>query len=109
MEMKTELGTCQMGSATDSPCPFPAQEELYNGVLTLCAYHAATEPLAEESDALGVCAGLLSAYVKGARQHPAANALVEVLERALQDFTERKDLADRVLEDLLDAERRLMR
>ncbi len=38
----------------------------------MCAYHAATEPLVNESNKLGVCLELVAVYLKGARRQPQA-------------------------------------
>ena len=120
-ENATEQELCIVGASTDSPCPFPAtvalpHRRLPEGEDRLCAYHAATEPLVEESNEFGVCLELVRAYLKGARRHRAAGPLVEVLERAEADFSgaeadfsERHALAEKVLNDLRAAERRLMR
>ena len=64
-----------------------------------CGYHAATEPLVKESNEFGVCLELVRAYLKGARRQRAGR-LVEVLERAEADFSERHALAEKVLNDL---------
>jgi hypothetical protein len=63
----------------------------------------------DELDELGVSLALVRAYLKGARRHPDATALVAVLERAEADFSERRALAYKVLEDLQAAGHRLMR
>ena len=49
------------------------------------------------------------AYLKGARCQAPSALLVEVLERAEADFSERLAIARKVLKDLRAAERRLMR
>ncbi len=110
----TEQELCIVGGATDSPCPFPAtvalpHRRLPEGEDRLCAYHAATEPLAAASNQMVVCLELVQAYLKGARRQHTAGPLVEVLERAEADFSERHALAEKVLNDLRAAERRLMR
>jgi hypothetical protein len=112
-ENATEQELCIVGGATDSPCPFPAtvalpHRRLPEGEDRLCAYHAATDPLVEESNEFGVCLELVRAYLKGARRQRAGR-LVEVLERAEADFLTRHALAEKVLNDLRAAERRLMR
>ena len=109
----TEQKLCIVGGATDSPCPFPAtvarpHRRLPEGEDRLCAYHAATEPLVAESNELGLCLELVRAYLKGARRQRAGR-LVEVLERAEADFLTRHALAEKVLNDLRAAERKLMR
>jgi hypothetical protein len=108
MQNATEQKLCIMGASTDSPCPFPASvalpHRLPEGEERLCAYHAATEPLVDESNEIGVCLELVRAYLKGARRHHAAGPLVEVLERAEADFSERHALAEKVLNDLRAAE-----
>ncbi len=111
-ENATEQKLCIVGGSTESPCPFPATHALPHRLpegKDMCAYHAATEPLVEESDELGVCLELVRAYLKGARRQAQAGPLVEVLERAEADFSERRALASGVLEDLREAERALMR
>ncbi len=112
MENATEQKLCIMGASTDSPCPFPASvalpHRLPEGEERLCAYHAATEPLVDESNEIGVCLELVRAYLKGARRQRAGR-LVEVLERAEADFLTRHALAEKVLNDLRAAERKLMR
>jgi hypothetical protein len=103
---------CIMGGSTESPCPFPATEPApwwSEEEPELCAFHAATVPLADESDEIGVCLELVRAHLKGARRHPAAAPLVEALERLEADFSARRERVDKVLEDLVAAERRLFR
>ncbi len=111
--MKTEQKLCLMGRATDSPCPFPATEALPHRFpgdeARLCAFHAASEPLVDESNELGVSLELVRGYLKGARRHPAAAPLVGVLERAEADFSERLGIVEKVLGDLWAAEHKLMR
>jgi hypothetical protein len=108
----TEQKLCIVGGGTDSPCPFPATVALPHRRLPegewLCAYHAATEPLVAESNEIGLCLELVRAYLKGARRQRAGR-LVEVLERAEADFLTRHALAEKVLNDLRAAERKLMR
>ena len=109
-EQKQQL--CIVGGATDSPCPFPATHALPDRLPEgewLCAYHAATEPLAAASNQMVVCLELVQAYLKGARRQHTAGPLVEVLERAEADFSERHALAEKVLNDLRAAERTLIR
>jgi hypothetical protein len=112
-ENTVETKLCLLGRSTESPCPFPATEApsymLPEGEPQLCAYHAAQEPLAEESNELGVCLELVRAYLEGARDQSGAGPLIEVLERAEADFSERHALAEKVLKDLREAERKLMR
>lgn len=112
-EHATELKACLVGRSTDRPCLFPATEVpsylLPEGEMQMCAFHAAMEPLVEESNEFGVCLELLWDYLKGARSHYAAGPLVEVLERVEADFACRHALAEKVLNDLLAAESKLMR
>ena len=111
-ENTAEHKPCIMESRTDHPCPFPATEALPHKLPEgnpLCAYHAATEPLVDESNEFGVCLGLVEAYLDDARHYAGAASLVEVLERAQADFAERQAVAEKVLKDLRAAERRLMR
>ena len=67
-------GRAGWGSATEHPCTYPATEPLMriwsDDEPVLCAYHAATQPLAEESGELGVCLELVQVYLRGARRHP---------------------------------------
>ncbi len=111
--MKTEQKLCIMGSAMPNPCPFPATEALPHRFPGdephLCAFHAATEPLVEEVNELGVSLELVQAYLKAARRHPTAEPLVVVLERAEAEFSERLELVDKTLKDLEAAEFKLMR
>jgi hypothetical protein len=112
-ENAAELELCLMGRSTENPCPFPATEALPDRLSGdgphLCAYHAAQEPLVEESNTFGVCLELVRVYLKGARRQAQAEPLVEVLERAEADFAERYAVAGKVLEDLRTAEGNLMR
>jgi hypothetical protein len=111
-ESTTEQKLCIVGGGTDSPCPFPATHALPGRLPEgewLCAYHAATEPLVEESNTFGVCVNVVRASLKGARRHGDTAPLIAVLERAEADFSERHALAEKVLNDLRTAERRLMR
>ena len=112
-ENATELKRCIVAGGTGSPCPFPATHALPHrlpeGEEQLCAYRAATEPLVEESNGIGVCLELVQAYLKGARRHADTGRLVEALERVEADFSERHALAEKVLRDLRAAERRLTR
>jgi hypothetical protein len=104
---------CIMGRSLPDPCPYPAtvplQHRLGGDDLRLCAYHAATEPLVDESEELNVSLELVRAYLKGARRHGAAGPLVTILERAEADFSERGAVVDKVLADLKAAEYALMR
>ncbi len=111
---KTEQQTlCVVGRSSERPCPYPATESLpyrFPGDGPhLCAFHAATEPLIEESNELSVSLNLVQGYLKGARRHPAAAPLVKALERIEADLSEREELVDKVLEDLRASERELMR
>lgn len=104
---------CSMGRRSPAPCPYPATVALPHRYgddePCLCLFHAATEPLADESDELAVSGDLLRAYLKGARRHPDARPLVTILERAEADFSERSAVVDKVLADLKAAEYALMR
>ena len=109
---ETTTAKCIMRASTDTPCPFPATEPVphwEDRTAYLCGYHAATEPLVEESDEMGVCVTLVQAYLKGARNHPDAVPLVEALERVEADFLARQERVGKVLEDLEAAEFKLMR
>ena len=79
-EERSPAALCIMGSALPHPCPYPATEALPrqsgDDDRRLCAYHAATEPLVEESDELGVSLSLVRAYLKAARRHRATGPLV---------------------------------
>jgi hypothetical protein len=108
-----EAALCIMGRSLPDPCPYPATVPLPHRLggddLRLCAYHAATEPLVDESEELNVSLELVRAYLKGARRHGAAGPLVTILERAEADFSEREAVVDKVLADLKAAEYALMR
>ena len=106
-ETKTETHTCNMGRATDSPCPFPGVVERWEGSY-LCAFHAATQPLQDESEEMNVALDLLKGYVEDASNNSAFE-LVDALKRIREDFAERLSLTDQVLADLREAERRDMR
>ncbi len=111
--METEQKLCIVGQSTDAGCIYPATESLpyrfgEDGP-HLCAFHAATEPLVEESNDLGASLDLLRTYLKGARNHPAAGPLVRALEQVEAGLVEREELVDKVLDDLHAAERELMR
>ncbi len=111
--METEQKICLVAQSTDSPCPYVATESLPHkfgdDAPHLCAFHAATEPLVEESNDLAASLDLLRTYLKGARNHPAAGPLVAALERVDAGLVEREELVDKVLDDLHTAERKLMR
>lgn len=111
-ENKAEPKLCIMGSSMPSPCPFPATEALPHHFpgdeAHLCAFHAATEPLAGELDELNLSLELLRAYLKGARRH-AVTPLVTILERAEADFSERLGVIEKTLKDLKAAEYVLIR
>jgi hypothetical protein len=107
----SEAGTCIMGGSTEHPCTYPATAPIRrwnDGAPVLCAYHAATEPLAEESDALNVGLGLFKDWEAEARSHD-NEPLLELLERARADFSGRLERVDKVLDDLRAAEFELMR
>ena len=105
-EMKTETHTCNMGRATDKPCRFPGVEQEPGRYL--CRFHAATEPLVEESDEMNFALDLVKGYIKDA-SNEGSLVLVDALHRIREDFAERLSLADYVLESLREAERRDMR
>ncbi len=79
----------------------------------LCGFHAATEPLVDEVNELGVALEKLRAYLEDARESSAETGgneqLVTALERIRADFSGRLERAERVLNDLEAAERNLMR
>ncbi len=112
-EAEEHPALCIMGRSLPDPCPYPATVPLphrYPGdEPRLCAYHAATEPLSDESNELGVSLELVRAYLKGARRSPQAGQLVAILERVEADFSEREAVVDKVLADLRAAEFTLMR
>jgi hypothetical protein len=111
MTTETTAQRCIMGSATDAPCPFPATEALprHRGETPrLCSFHAATEPLVAESDSLGVALSLIAEWQETARGYY-NEPLVQLLDRARAEFSERRARVDQVLDDLLDAERKLIR
>ena len=111
-ENTTELKLCIMGSATEIPCVFPATVALPHKSLEdggLCVFHAAMEPLVDESNELDVCLELVRTYLEDARGYAAARPLARVLERAEADFCARLGLIERVLEGLEAAELRDMR
>ncbi len=95
--------------ATPKPCPFSATvslpDRLPENEPQFCEFHAAILPLVDEVDELGVS----QAYLKAARRHPGAAALVAVLEYAEADFSERRGLLDKSLRDLKAAEQKLIR
>jgi hypothetical protein len=111
-ERRGRSGLCIVGGSTDSPCPFPASVALPHMLpegAELCAYHAATQTLWEESDELNVSLELVREYLDGARDYPGAAPLIEALERAEADFTARLAHVGNVIKDLRAAEHRLMR
>jgi hypothetical protein len=111
-ETKKDLGACITGGSTDAPCPYPATVELphkFPDGVGLCAFHAATEPLVNEVNELGVVVELLRGYLKHACEYVAAEGLVEALEYIEADFSGRLELAEKVCEDLHAAEMALMR
>lgn len=95
-EIQDATGTCIMGASTEHPCTYPAAEPMHRFARPpetgpeLCAFHAATEPLVDESDEMGVCLELVRAYLKGPRNQPCAAPLVEALERIETDFCARR-------------------
>jgi hypothetical protein len=102
---------CIMGADTEMPCPYPATEPVSQWEDTtahLCAYHAATESLVAEDDALALALELLEEFEEKAREHD-NGPLLGLLGRARSEFTERRALTERVVEDLEAAERRRIR
>jgi hypothetical protein len=111
-ENATETKLCIVGGSTESPCPFPASVALPHMLPEgewFCAYHAATQPLADELDELNVSLELVRELHEGARDYPGASPLMQVLERAEADFSARLAHVEGVLKDLRAAEYRLMR
>ena len=109
-EATTNLGQCIMGRNMERPCPFPATIELprLREAAGICAYHAATEPLAHEQNELGLTLDKIEGYLEEAREDDNV-LLVEALEHLQADFTRRMEVADKVLEDLNAAEWNLIR
>ena len=110
-EQREATGTCWMGSATESPCTYPATEPirgLTDGAPALCAYHAATQPLMDEYDHLNLALELLRSYQKGARRHD-NTPLIFALEQLEADFRRRLEVVGRVADDLREADTRLFR
>ncbi len=112
-EIREATGTCIMGASTERPCTYPATEALRGwneakAAPVLCAFHAATEPLYTESDALALGLDLFKDWEAEARQHDSA-PLLGLLERARAEFSARLERVDKVLEDLEAAEFKLMR
>ncbi len=100
-ETKTDLGACRMGSAMASPCRFPVTAELphkFGLGFGLCSFHAATEPLVDELNELGVALEKLEAYLKDARETGHDEQLVTALERIEADFSGRMELARKVFD-----------
>jgi hypothetical protein len=111
-EIQEATKRCIMRSVTEHPCPYPATEPIMSqpgGAPMICAFHAASEPLIDEFEEMEVSLSLAQTYLKGARRHPAAVALVEALERLEADFSGRLARAEKVLQDLEAAEFKLMR
>ncbi len=112
--MKTELDKlCIVGQSTDSGCIYPATESLPHrfgrqGEPHMCAYHAALDPLWDDVNEMNLSLVLVRAYLKGARHHPGAGPLVTALERIEADFAERVGVVHKVLDDLREAERKLL-
>lgn len=110
-EIREATGTCIMGASTECPCPYPATEPVphwSDKAPMLCAFHAATEPLCEEADALALGLELFKDWEASARQHD-NEPLLELLERARAEFSVRLERANKVLDDLQAAELKLMR
>jgi hypothetical protein len=110
-EVGAATETCFIGSATDSPCPYPATEPVPGSrdrSARMCAYHVAIEPLLDEQNDLGIALGLLPRYLKAARRHHNA-PLIFALEQLQADFERRFELLDGVADALRDAEMRLFR
>jgi len=74
----------------------------------LCAFHAATEPLYAESDDLTLGLDLLKDWEAQARQHH-NELLLKLLESARAEFSSRLERANKVLDDLEEAEFKLLR
>ncbi len=111
METREATRTCIMGASTECPCPFPATEPVPywdDEAPMLCAFHAATEPLVKEADALALGLELFKDWEAAARQHD-NEPLLELLERARAEFSVRLERANKVLDDLQAAELKLMR
>ena len=105
-------GACIMGAQTEHPCPYPATEPVPGWdteAPMLCAFHAATEPLVDEVNDLGVALEKLAAYLEDARETEGNEQLIRGLERIAEDFSGRLEIAERVLSDLEAAEHKLMR
>jgi hypothetical protein len=110
-EIREAVGACFMGASTERPCPYPATEPIprfKDEAPMLCAFHAATAPLCEESDALALGLELFEGWEAEARQHHNGPAL-ELLKRAHGEFSARLERVDKVLEDLGAAEFKLLR
>jgi hypothetical protein len=110
-EIREATGTCIMGRSTEHPCTYPATESIRrwdDGAPVLCAFHAATEPLSEEADALALGLDLFEDWEANARQHD-NEPLLELLGRARAEFSGRLERANKVLDDLRAAEFKLMR
>ena len=105
-------GRCNVGSATASPCRFPATvalpDRLPGAGPHMCAFHAATEPLVDEQNEAAGALEKAQEYLEDARGYHAP-ALIALLERAEEDFSARLALANKVLDDLTAAEHALMR
>ena len=111
-ETKTDVGQCIMGRGMEKPCPFPATVRLPRHLFTeaagICAFHAATEPLAHEQNELGLALEKIEGYLEEAREDDNV-LLVGALEHLQADFERRMELADKVLGDLNAAEWSLIR
>jgi len=79
-----------------------------SGAPKLCAFHASTEPLYRESDALALALELLEGWEAVAREHDNGPTL-ELLARGASEFSARKEHVDKVLDDLEAAEAKLIR
>ena len=74
-EIRQATETCIMGSRTEHPCLYPATEPMQrssSGAPKLCAFHASTEPLYRESDALALALELVEGWEAVARAHDRA-------------------------------------
>ncbi len=109
---RDEAERCIVGRSLESPCPFPATEPVSHwgdGVLQLCAYHAATEPLVEEHSDLHMALDELLPEWQKRADELANRPLHDVLWRAQEELEQRLALIEGVVEDLAAAERRLFR
>ena len=102
---------CLMGRATGHGCPFPVEPAPRwspHEPPRLCAFHAATEPLVEEENQVGIALELLEEWARRADELD-NRPLQHLIGGARQEFGERLALIEGVLEDLRSAEMRLFR